>query len=82
MIILLVIIFQKRKLPFTRVREMQQKGTNSLFAIFSMILMFIIGGIVYATSFVPGWITVLICGLVAGIIVLIFRFIRKSWISA
>ena len=81
-IILLVIIFQRRELPFTRVREMQQKGTNSLFAIFSMILMFIIGGIVYGTSFLPGWITVLICGLVAGIIALIFRFIRKSWISA
>jgi hypothetical protein len=82
MIILLAILLQKRNLPFTQVREMQQKGTNSLLAVFSMIFMFIIGGFVYATSFLPGWITVLICAMVAAIIVLTFRFIRKSWISA
>jgi hypothetical protein len=82
MIALVGTIFQKKELPFTQVREMQQKGTNSLLAIFSMILMFIMGALVYATSLLNGWITFLICGIVSGILVLMFRFIRRSWISA
>lgn len=81
LLVLIAIIFQKMELPFTQVREMHQKGTNSLRAILNMILMFLLVGFVYATSFLSGWITILICGLVAGLIVLILRFIRKSWIS-
>jgi len=78
LIVLIVILFQKMELPFTQLREMQQKGTNSLIAILSMILMFLIAGFVYLTSFLSGWITFLICGSVAGLIVLMFRYIRKK----
>jgi hypothetical protein len=81
MIVIVPVLFQKMELPFTKAREMQQKGINTLLAIFSMILMFIIAGFVYLTSFLPLWVTFLICGLASGLIVLIFRHIRKSWIS-
>ena len=75
---LTVIALQKMVLPFTRLREMQQKGTNSIIAIFSMILMFMVGGLAYLTSFLSGWITFLICGSAAGLIVSMFRTIRKK----
>jgi len=75
---LTAIVIQKMVLPFTRLREMQQKGTNSIIAILSMILMFMVGGFAYLTSFLSGWITFLICGSAAGLIVLMFRFIRKK----
>ena len=75
---LTAILLQKMVLPFTRLREMQQKGTNSIIAIFSMILMLMVGGFAYLTSFLSGWITFLICGSAAGLIVLMFRFIRKK----
>ena len=81
LIVMLPVLFQKMELPFTRARDMQQKGTNSLLAILSMALMFITTGVVYFTSFLPGWVTFLICGSTLGLIVLIFRYIRKSWIS-
>jgi ABC-2 type transport system permease protein len=81
LIVLLPVLFQKMELPFTRARDMQQKGINSLLALLSMVLMFITAGVVYFTTFLPGWITFLICGSTLGLIVLIFRYIRKSWIS-
>ncbi len=81
LIVMLPVLFQKMELPFTRARDMQQKGINSLLAILSMALMFITAGVVYFTTFLPGWVTFLICGSSAGLIVLIFRYIRKSWIS-
>jgi hypothetical protein len=81
LIVMLSVLFQKMELPFTRARDMQQKGTNTLMAILSMILMFITAGGIYLTSFLPGWVTFLICGLASGLIVLIFRYVRKSWIS-
>jgi ABC-2 type transport system permease protein len=81
MIIMIPVLFQKMELPFTRARDMQQKGTNTLIAIFSMILMFIVAGAVFATSFLPAWITFIICGFASGIVVVIFRSVRKSWIS-
>jgi hypothetical protein len=81
LIVMLPVLFQKMELPFTRARDMQQKGTNSLLAILSMALMFITTGVVYFTTFLPGWVTFLLCGTTLGLIVLIFRYIRKSWIS-
>jgi hypothetical protein len=78
MIVIVPVLFQKMELPFSKAREMQQKGTNTLLAIFSMILMFIIAGFVYLTSFLPVWVTFLICGLCAGFVVLIFRTIRNQ----
>jgi len=80
-IILISCIIKKKELPFSQTREMQQKGANTIMAIFSMTLMFMIGGIVYLTSTFYGWITFLICGLMALLIDYMFRFIRKSWIS-
>ena len=81
LIVMLSVLFQKMELPFTKARDMQQKGTNSLMAILSMILMFITAGGIYMTSFLPGWVTLFICGLASGLVVLIFRYVRKSWIS-
>jgi hypothetical protein len=81
LIIMVPVLFQKMELPFTRARDMQQKGTNSLLAILSMVLMFITAGVVYFTTFLPDWVTFLICGSALGLIVLIFRYVRKSWIS-
>jgi ABC-2 type transport system permease protein len=81
MIVMITVLFQKMELPFTRARDMQQKGTNSLLAIFGMILMFILAGAVYTTSFLPAWISYIICGIVLSLVVLIFRSVRKSWMS-
>ena len=80
LIVMLSVLFQKMELPFTRARDMQQKGTNTLIAILSMILMFITAGGVYLTSLLPLWVTLLICGFALVLIVLIFRYVRKSWI--
>jgi ABC-2 type transport system permease protein len=80
-IILISLILRKMELPFTQAREMQQKGTNSIIAILSMVFMFMIAGVVYSTSFLQGWLTCLICVIVVILIILMFRFIRKSWIS-
>jgi len=81
LIIMIPVLFQKMELPFTRARDMQQKGTNTLLAIFSMILMFIVAGVVYATTFLPVLITIIICGFTLGLVMIIFRSVRKSWIS-
>jgi ABC-2 type transport system permease protein len=77
LIILVPRFLQKKELPFTQPRDMQQKGTNSLMAIFGMILMFMVAGAVYLTSLLTTWISVLICLLASGLIVLIFSKIRK-----
>ena len=77
LLILLTVKLQKMELPFTQMREMQSKGTNSLMAILSMILIGVLSGLIYLTSFISGWITFLICGLVAGLIVLMFRAVRN-----
>jgi ABC-2 type transport system permease protein len=81
-IILMLPIFQKNGLPFTQPREMQQKGTNSLIAIFGMVLMFMMAGLLYISTFLPAGASFLISILISGIIILIFRHIRKSWIYA
>jgi hypothetical protein len=83
LLILIVIILQKMKLPFTQARDMQQKGTNSIAAIFSMLLMLLLAGLIYLTISISVWITFLICGVAAGLIVLMFTIIRKRayWIS-
>ena len=81
LIVMIPVLFQKMELPFTRARDMQQKGTNSLLEILNMVLMFITAGVVYFTTLLPGWVTFLICGSALGLIVLIFRYVRKSWIS-
>ena len=74
---LITIIFLKMELPFTQIREMQQKGANMIATIFSLILMGLLAGLGYLTSFISGWITFLICGLVAGLIFMAFRAVRK-----
>lgn len=78
LLILITIIFQKMELPFTQLREMQQKGANTITMIFSMIIMFLIAGLVSLTSLISGWITFLICGLFAGLIVLMFKAVRTK----
>lgn len=78
LIILIAILIIKKELPFTHPREMQQKGMNSIIAFLIMIFMFLIAGLVYFTSSLDGFITILICCLVYGLIFLIFRHIRKT----
>lgn len=77
LLVQLIVLFQDTVLPFTRIREMQQKGTNSLRAFFSMIMLLVISGLIYSTKFIPFWSTILICGIITFFIVLIFRQIRK-----
>lgn len=77
-IILLGIIFQTNELPFTRSREMQQKGANSIIAFFTMILMFLVAGVVRIVALLPVWIIIVTCFIAAGFVVLQFRFIRKK----
>lgn len=74
---LVVIILQKMDLPFTQPREMQKKGSNTITAILSMILMGILSGIVYASSLLPIWISILFSGLLITLILLSFRALRK-----
>jgi hypothetical protein len=77
LIILILRVLQNNELPFTQPRDMQQKGTNSLKAIFGMILMFLVAGAVYLTSLLSIWITILICLIASGFIILLFNSIRK-----
>jgi ABC-2 type transport system permease protein len=76
LLILFTLIIQKMELPFTQIREMQKKGTNSLIAIFNMILIGLLAGLLYLTSLISVWIACIICLVVAGLIVLFFRVLR------
>jgi ABC-2 type transport system permease protein len=78
LIVLAGFLIMKKELPFTRAREMQQKGMTSLIAFFSMIFMFLIAWFVYLTTHFYAVITILICCLVLGLIALIFRHFRKA----
>ena len=74
--ILITIIFQKVKLPFTQGREMQEKGSLTLKGLFGMIFMFLQVGVLYLTSLIPWWVTFLLCGLLAEFIILSFKRVR------
>jgi ABC-2 type transport system permease protein len=78
LLILFSLIIQKLELPFTQIREMQKKGTNSLMAIFKMILIGLLAGLLYLTSLISVWMTSLICAFAAGLIVLLFRALRNK----
>jgi ABC-2 type transport system permease protein len=78
LLIVITLLFQRMTLPFTRIREMQQKGTNTIMAFFSMLMIGLLAGLVYLSSLIPGWITFLICGSAAGLIALAFRTVRKK----
>jgi ABC-type multidrug transport system fused ATPase/permease subunit len=77
LLILFSLIIQKMELPFTEIREMQKKGTNSLMAIFNMILIGLLAGLLYLTSLISIWIACIICFVAAGLIVLSFRVLRN-----
>jgi ABC-2 type transport system permease protein len=81
LLILLTLIIQKMELPFTQIREMQKKGMNSIIAIFNMILVGLLAGLLYLTSLISVWIAWLICGLIASLIVLFFRMVRNKKFS-
>jgi ABC-2 type transport system permease protein len=78
LLILFSLIIQKLELPFTQIREMQKKGTNSLIAIFKMILIGLLAGLLYLTSLISVWMTSLICAFASGLIVLLFRALRNK----
>ena len=77
LLVLVIVSTRETLLPFTRVREMQQKGLNTVRAIFSMIFMVMMAGLIYATKLIPVWITAAICGIVYCCIIFIFRSIRN-----
>jgi ABC-2 type transport system permease protein len=77
MLVLFTIILQRMDLPFTQPREMQRKGTNSITAIISMIMMGLLTGLIYGTSLIPAWVTSLLCGLFAVSIFLLFSSVRR-----
>lgn len=77
-LVLIVVAIQETFLPFTHFREMQQKGMNSLRAILSMILMFLVAGAIYLTRLIPFWMTILLCCMVMCFNILIFRRIRNK----
>jgi ABC-2 type transport system permease protein len=81
LLILLTLIIQKMELPFTQIREMQKKGMNSIIAIFNMILVGLLAGLLYLTSLISVWIAWLICGFIASLIVLFFRMVRNKKFS-
>jgi ABC-2 type transport system permease protein len=81
LLVLIIVSTRETLLPFTRVREMQQKGINTIRGIFSMIFMVMMAGLIYATRFIPIWITVAICSIVYCCIILIFRSVRKRKIK-
>jgi len=59
---LVVVFFQGMKLPFTEPREMQSKGSMSVNAIFTMVLLIITGGLIYLTTLLPVWVALLFTG--------------------
>jgi ABC-2 type transport system permease protein len=76
-LIVLPLLLQKPELPFTQVREMQRKGTNSLIAIFSMILVAVLAGVLYFTSHLPPWVSYLFSVFTLLLVILFFRMLRK-----
>jgi hypothetical protein len=77
LLVLIVVAFQDTILPFTRMREMQQKGINSLRSILSMILMFGVATGIYMTRLLPFWLTIPLCLLIFFSNIMIFRNIRN-----
>jgi hypothetical protein len=77
LLILFSLLIQKMELPFTQIREMQKKGTNSLIAFFNMILIGLLAGLLYLTSLISVWITCIICFVAASLIFLFFRVLRN-----
>ncbi len=77
LILLLLIKLQKMDLPFSLNREKQQQGPGVIYLIFSMILIFLFAWLINYTSSLPVIIPLTLCLLVAGIIILTFRNIRK-----
>lgn len=81
LLILLSIIIPRLELPFTQIREMQNKGMNSLMAIFNMILIGLLAGLLYLSSLISVWIAYIICGVAVSLIVLFFRVVRNKKFS-
>jgi hypothetical protein len=77
MLLLLVIMLQGMELPFTQPREMQRKGANTITAILSMILMGIFSGVVYGTTFIPLWATLILIMLFGSFTLMLFKNLRK-----
>jgi len=77
MLIIFTIVLQRMDLPFTQPREMQRKGSNSITSIISLILMALLTGLIYGTSLIPVWVTILLCGLFAVFIFLLFSSVRR-----
>lgn len=76
MLTLMAIIIQKMDLPFTQQREMQRKGSSTITAILNMILMGILSGLVYGTTFIPLWATTILFLLLAGLDLFLFKKLR------
>lgn len=74
---LAITLLMKMDLPFTQPREMQRKGANTITGILTMIFIGILSALVYATSLLPIWISILITAVLTTLILLFFRRLRK-----
>jgi hypothetical protein len=75
---LIITLLMKMDLPFTQPREMQRKGANTITGILSMIFIGILSALVYATSLLPIWISILITLVLISLILLSFSRLRRG----
>ena len=78
LITILTLIIQKMGLPFTQARELIGKGTNMLKTLLSFFLMIVAAGLIFLTTRIPSWVTLLICGLAIGAITLSYSKLREE----
>ena len=78
LITILTLIIQKMGLPFTQPRELIGKGTNMLKTLLSFFLMIVAAGLIFLTTRIPSWVTLLICGLAIGAITLSYSKLREE----
>lgn len=75
---LITLKVQNTPLPFTETREMQQKGSNFLKAMFGMLSMVIVVGLVYLVSLLPVWSACLLAIPVLFFNSLFYKSMRQS----
>ena len=71
------IIFMKMDLPFTKARDMQQKGTNMARMFLLMLLMGVTIGFVYLTTLLSLWIVGVVVVILILMIINAYRQIRN-----
>lgn len=75
---LILVVLQLNRLPFTQPREAQQKGNTIIAAILASLMMGAIVGLVYLSSLLNGWLTLMFSLVAGGLIVLTNQAIRSK----